>query len=356
MTARPWCLLCGKSGKLAVTQREYVQFMTPKPGDLWKTTTRVREKSEMGRPEEPLDRDGSPVREFAFWLRDLRRRSGMTYEQLGKKAHYATSTVQAATAGQRLPTMRVTMAFVKACEGDLEEWRDYWMQVRRATDRAAPPGTDRSAEPPWARTTAMPPPEPLARRDLPPEPAGDGWFVESFTALLRLDADPVEAIEFRSVIATADDVAELVTSLSVPRHPEDSEQAHDLQSELLYGGSLERRLQPYDSYFQNVIVLPRPLRNGERHDYVIRHRIPPGQRMATHYVHVPYRRSDGFDLRVRFPVGDVPDEVRVLRDAPTAAIYGQGPSAETCVPDRFGELRVSFANLRPGLGYGISWS
>jgi len=33
----------------------------------------------MGRPQKPLERDGSPVREFAFWLRDLRKRSGLTY-------------------------------------------------------------------------------------------------------------------------------------------------------------------------------------------------------------------------------------------------------------------------------------
>ena len=59
----------------------------------------------MGRPQKPLDRDGSAVREFAFWLRDLRKRSGLTYDQLGKNAHYATSTVQAATAGNRLPTL-----------------------------------------------------------------------------------------------------------------------------------------------------------------------------------------------------------------------------------------------------------
>jgi len=72
----------------------------------------------MGRPQETLDRDGSPVREFAFWLRDLRHRSGLTYEQLGKSAHYATSTMQAATTGRRFPTLRVTMAFVAACGGE----------------------------------------------------------------------------------------------------------------------------------------------------------------------------------------------------------------------------------------------
>lgn len=323
----------------------------------------------MGRPEEPLERDGSPVREFAFWLRDLRHRSGLTYDQLGKNAHYATSTVQAATAGQRLPTLRVTMAFVKACGGDADQWREYWTRVRRALDRGAPAGADRSVEPPWAHAatvapspgagtgtgTATPlPPEP-ARRDLLAEPTGDGWFFESFSALLRLDADPVEAIEFRRVVAAVDGLVELVTSVSVPRTPEDSGGAHDLESELLYGGSLERRLQPYDSFFQNVIVLPRPLRNGERHEYAIRHRIPSGQRMTTHYVHVPYQRSDRFDLRVRFGAGRVPREVWALRDAPTPAIYRGEPSAEILEPDRFGEVRVSFETLRPGLGYGIVW-
>jgi hypothetical protein len=317
----------------------------------------------MGRPEEPLERDGSPVREFAFWLRDLRRRSGLTYDQLGKNAHYASSTVQAATAGQRLPTLRVTMAFVKACGGDVGQWREYWTQVRRALDRGAPAQAGRSVEPAWARTAAttartdtgtLPLPE-SARGDLPPEPTGDGWFFERFSALLRLEADPVEAIEFRCVVATTDGIAELVTSLSVPRAPGDSGGDHDLESELLYGGSLERRLQPYDSFFQNVIVLPCPLRTGERHEYAIRHRIPSGQNMTSHYAHVPYRRSDRFDLRVRFGADRVPREVWALRDAPTAMIYAREPTAEILVPDRYGELEVSFEKLRPGLGYGISW-
>ncbi|MGH3168464.1 MAG: helix-turn-helix domain-containing protein, partial [Trebonia sp.] len=292
-----------------------------------------------------------------FWLRDLRRRSGLTYDQLGKNAHYATSTVQAATAGQRLPTLRVTMAFVKACGGDADPWREYWTQIRRAMDRGAPAGAGRSIEPPWARgvaTTTLPLPEP-ARSDLPAEPAGDGWFFESFSALLRLEADPVEAIEFRRVVATEDGLAELVTSLSVPRAPDDSGGNHDLESELLYGGCLERRLQPYDSFFQNVIVLPRPLNNGDRHEYAIRHRIPAGQSMTFHYAHVPYRRSDRFDLRVRFGADRVPSEVWALRDAPTAVIYARQPTAEILVPDGFGELQVSFERLRPGLGYGISW-
>jgi Helix-turn-helix domain len=317
----------------------------------------------MGRPQKPLDRDSSAVREFAFWLRDLRKRSGLTYDQLGKNAHYATSTVQAATAGNRLPTLRVTMAVVKACGGDIQQWRDYWTQIQRALDPGAPRGLEWPVTPPWAHRA--PPagpvpagPAPAADAGRPPQPHDPlgGWFVESFTALLRLDAEPAEALEHQIIVSTVDGLAELATSLSVPWHPDDASQEHELESELLYGGSLELREQPYESYFRHVIVLPRPLRRDERHKYALRVRIPPGQLMAPHYVHVPYRRSDHFDLRVRFSPQRPPRAVWLLRAAPAAMICERGPAAEQVLPDRFGEVQVSFSDLRLGLGYGLCWS
>jgi transcriptional regulator with XRE-family HTH domain len=331
----------------------------------------------MGRPQKPLERDGSPVREFAFWLRDLRKTSGLTYEQLGKHAHYATSTVQEAAAGRRLPTLRVTMAFVKACGGDPGEWRAYWTQVQRALDQDAPDSYAGLITPPWAdagspdlsesadRSEQMKLPrssvtqgtaDPAAEGPSPVAAAGpEGWYVESFSALLRLDADPIEALEQRVIIATADGLSELATSVSVPRHSVDADEAHGLETELLHGGALELREQPYESYFTNVIALPRPLRKGERHRYALRLRIPAGQLMAPHYVYVPFSRSDHFDLRVRFNPARLPQSIWMLQGAPTAVIYERGPTAQTLTPDRFGEVHVTFRALRQGLGYGVCW-
>lgn len=314
----------------------------------------------MGRPQKPLERDGSPVREFAFWLRDLRVRAGLTYDQLGKSAHYATSTVQEATAGRRFPTLRLTLAIVKACGGDLRQWRAYWVQIQRALDQDAPQACLSSISPPWASERAVTAGDPSPRAA---DPAGEffatgeteGWFVESFSALLRLDAEPIEALEQRVVVATVDDLAELTTSVSVPRHPNDADQPHGLESELLHGGSLEVREQPYETYFKNVIVLPRPLRKGDRHGYALRLRIPTGQRMASHYVYVPFTRSDHFELRVRFDPRHLPRAVWMLPGTPTAVIYERGPLREILVPDRFGEVHVSFRALRLGLGYGVRW-
>src|SRR5207302_9857636 len=51
----------------------------------------------------------------------------------------------------------------------------------------------------------------------------------------------------------------------------------------------------------------------------------------------------------------VPQAVRKLHGAPTAVIYEREPSHETLVPDRFGEVHVSFSAPRLGLGYGVCW-
>jgi DNA-binding XRE family transcriptional regulator len=312
----------------------------------------------MGRPQEPLDRDGSPIREFAFWLRDLRRRSGLTYEDLAKAANYATSTMLAAAAGKRLPTLPVTMAFVGACRGDKAAWRSYWAQAQRLLDTGAPGSAGQPVAPPWATAVT-----PAARglqasqglRRAERQPAADGWYIEDFTALLRLDVEPIEALEQRKIVATADGLTELVTSVSVPRHPGDPTQPLGLETELLYGGFLQARQQPYDGYFENVIALSRPLGVGDRHQYGLRVRLPAGQLMNSHYVHLPRRRSDHFELRIRFGSRLPPGPAWVVRAAPPPVIYRREPTSERLIPDRFGEVSASFSDLRVGLGYGICW-
>lgn len=313
----------------------------------------------MGRPEEPLDRSGSPVHEFAFWLRDLRRQAGITYEQLAGKAHYAVSTMQAAAAGKRLPTLRVAMAFVAACGGDQQAWRVYWTRVRRLLDAAAPADLACSVSPPWADGDQ---PSPRVEAAAPAVVPGrgavgetEGWFIESYSAVVRVGAGLVEVIARRTIVATVDNLREIVTSVSVPRPPDALDRPTALESELLFGGSLERRGKPYDGYFTNVIALPRPLGRGERHEYGLRLAIPPGQLMATHFLHVPYRRSDHFDLRVRFGRTVTPRRVWLLDGVPGAVLHLPDPAAPALDPDRFGEVHATFDAMRPGLGYGIRW-
>ncbi len=109
----------------------------PLPGDLDTRPARPDNVAKIriisggcvARPEQPLKRDGSPLREFAFQLRSLRTDSGLTYAQLAARTAYSVSTLQEAAAGRRLPTLAVTLAFAEASGGDPEEWRGHWERV-----------------------------------------------------------------------------------------------------------------------------------------------------------------------------------------------------------------------------------
>jgi WD40 repeat protein len=84
----------------------------------------------MPRRERPLDARDGPLVEFASGLRKLRRKAGTPpYRRLAEQAHYSMSTLSSAAAGQRLPTLAVTLAYVRACDGDTEEWRERWREV-----------------------------------------------------------------------------------------------------------------------------------------------------------------------------------------------------------------------------------
>ncbi|HET9382657.1 MAG TPA: XRE family transcriptional regulator [Streptomyces sp.] len=98
----------------------------------------------MPRGERPLDAEDGPLREFAADLRKLRQRAGNpTYRELARRAHYAIGTLSGAAAGRHLPTLAVTLAYVRACGGDEEEWELRWRGTATACAPARPAGAGR---------------------------------------------------------------------------------------------------------------------------------------------------------------------------------------------------------------------
>ncbi|GGN29973.1 protein kinase domain-containing protein [Streptomyces fuscichromogenes] len=83
----------------------------------------------MGRREVAVP-DG-PLRDFAQGLRDLRAQApgAPTYRTLAVRARYSPSALSDAASGRRLPSWEVTAAFVAACDGDIEEWRERWREL-----------------------------------------------------------------------------------------------------------------------------------------------------------------------------------------------------------------------------------
>jgi hypothetical protein len=84
----------------------------------------------MGRKETPIDPAAGSLAEFAARLRALRRAAGSpTYRRLARKAHYSASTLSIAARGQMVPSLAVTLAYVRACDGDAEEWTRRWHEL-----------------------------------------------------------------------------------------------------------------------------------------------------------------------------------------------------------------------------------
>jgi len=92
----------------------------------------------MGRPEKPLDPGEGPVQHFACELRALRADAGSpTYRSMACRAHYSPTALAQAAAGDRLPSLAVVMAFVRACGGNADDWQRRWSP---AAEKSAPTG------------------------------------------------------------------------------------------------------------------------------------------------------------------------------------------------------------------------
>jgi WD40 repeat protein len=102
-----------------------------------------------------LEADHGLVVEFARGLRGLRERAGRpTYRELSSRAHFSTSALAEAASGRRLPSLAVTVAFVRACDGDVVDWESRWRECAAELAVAADECTD-GAEAPYAGLAAF---------------------------------------------------------------------------------------------------------------------------------------------------------------------------------------------------------
>ncbi|MDX3589113.1 nSTAND1 domain-containing NTPase [Streptomyces europaeiscabiei] len=85
----------------------------------------------MGRPELPVDPAAGPVQRLAHDLRELRRAAGnVSYRAMAKKAGFSVTTLAKAASGERLPSMAVLRAYVRACgEEDPTAWEMRWAEA-----------------------------------------------------------------------------------------------------------------------------------------------------------------------------------------------------------------------------------
>ncbi|MET9229365.1 XRE family transcriptional regulator [Lentzea sp. NPDC003310] len=102
----------------------------------------------MPRTESPLESADTELGRFAADLRALREKAGRpSYRALASRAHYSAATLSDAAGGKKLPSLAVTLAYVKACGGDVRAWEQRWRDI------AAPP--EPSGEAPYVGLQAF---------------------------------------------------------------------------------------------------------------------------------------------------------------------------------------------------------
>lgn len=186
--------------------------------------------------------------------------------------------------------------------------------------------------------------------DLVRDPAlHDGWHTCSLRAMLRLDADPVELVEERVIVASADDLTAIELRLS------SAPVGDTVAATMMYGGEITSTEHVTPSHHKFSVRLPRPLRAGERHEYGVRFMSVPRALMPPFYVLTPLQPCERFIVRVRIGA-DVPRRMWRLDGIPPRAIDDFEPPGGVLEADPFGEVALEFNRLHQGLSYGLRWS
>ncbi|MCR6484808.1 hypothetical protein M8542_18425 [Amycolatopsis sp. OK19-0408] len=106
-----------------------------------------------------MDPGDDALTEFAADLRRLRENAGNpTYRELGRRAHYSAGTLSEAAGGRKLPSLAVTLAYVRACGGVPGEWEERWHVVAeesRPDGADSPPAPDSGEIPPYVGLAAF---------------------------------------------------------------------------------------------------------------------------------------------------------------------------------------------------------
>jgi WD40 repeat protein len=115
----------------------------------------------MPRAERPLALGDSTLLNFAADLRQLRQKAGNpTYRELAKRAHFSVTTLSSAANGRQLPSLTVTLAYVRACDGDEQDWEERWHVVATElaqSERPEEPEPEADGRPPYVGLAAFQP-------------------------------------------------------------------------------------------------------------------------------------------------------------------------------------------------------
>ncbi|MFD9886992.1 hypothetical protein ACFWZT_36650 [Streptomyces alboflavus] len=91
-------------------------------------------------------------------MRKLRREAGSPpYRVMGEDAGYSIAALARAAAGETLPSLAVTLAYVRVCGGDPADWERRWRAVRDEETAQLQQANEETADPPYRGLTRFEP-------------------------------------------------------------------------------------------------------------------------------------------------------------------------------------------------------
>jgi hypothetical protein len=184
--------------------------------------------------------------------------------------------------------------------------------------------------------------------------APNGWYVAELRAILRLGTDTVESEENRRIVATRENLTEVMAWLDLPS--DTNQPGGELRAEIRYGGHLLRKEEPSRNRFNLLVQLPRPLQPGDEHEFGLMLRVPRHMLRLPHYLVTPECQFNKADLTVRFDPERLPRWIRRVDGETVRTFDNPQPSGDPLIPDATGEVRQEFRDLALYLGYGIQWA
>jgi len=227
--------------------------------------------------------------------------------------------------------------------------RQAW--AARQIDRDVARTVDRTAERAYRRIAEEIIREFTERQQPPNLYAPRGFYTAELIATVRLDLDPSEWWERRTIVALEQGLDRMPVALSVPAAPDGSFTEIDL--EVTDGGTLVdwTRVQP--AHYQGAIQLRHRLARLEAYEYEVRRRIASGGAVQPYYIVSAHVRCDRLVVHVHLDAG-----VRAWRvdGVPWPTLEdGTVRSTQPLPPDDAGVVSAEFTHLHRGLAYGVVW-
>ncbi|NGY60851.1 helix-turn-helix domain-containing protein [Lentzea sp. NEAU-D13] len=179
------------------------------------------------------------------------------------------------------------------------------------------------------------------------------WHLREVETILNLDGDTPRCTESRTIIARRDGLDRITWGLTLPRR--DDGTPANLDVTVLHGAQLLSKEQRSPRRTLIHLGLPRRLRAGELHDFVLQVSLPHGQPMSPQFVLWPERPCERFQLVARFGEQTMPSDVWRVDHVFHRNADEIDSGHDRLAVNSFGEVLVSFTDLQTGYGYGIRW-